>query len=285
MRWQGGRSSSNVEDKRGMRLGPGLAAGGGLGAVVIALISMLLGADPREVLNGGGPATQQQQQPNAPPAPGQDTAYDFVSKILGSTEDVWGAEFQRQGMTYQQPKLDLFTNPVQSGCGTASAEVGPFYCPRDHKVYLDLAFFRDLRERFQAPGEFAEAYVIAHEVGHHVQSQLGITQKVEEAVSRGDPREGAEGLSVRTELQADCFAGIWASKSEQRQHWLDTGDVESALAAATAIGDDRLQREARGTVVPESFTHGTSAQRVRWFRRGMESGDLRRCDTFQASSL
>jgi predicted metalloprotease len=284
MRWQGGRSSGNVEDKRGMRMGPGLAAGGGLGAVVIALISMLLGADPREVLNGGGPATQQ-QQPNAPPAPGQDTAYDFVSKVLGSTEDVWGAEFQRQGATYQQPKLDLFTDAVQSGCGTASSEVGPFYCPRDHKVYLDLAFFRDLRERFQAPGEFAEAYVIAHEVGHHVQSQLGITDKVEEAVARGAPREGAEGLSVRTELQADCFAGIWASKSEQRQHWLDTGDVESALAAATAIGDDRLQREARGTVVPESFTHGTSTQRVRWFRRGMDSGDLRQCDTFQASSL
>jgi predicted metalloprotease len=285
MRWRTGERSGNIEDRRGLG-GRGLAAGGGIGAVVIALVSMLLGVDPRSMVGGGdavpagGPV-----QTNAPPAPGQDTAYDFVSSVLASTEQVWDAEFQRQGGQYVQPKLDLFTDQIDSGCGVAGSEVGPFYCPRDHKVYLDMAFFRDLRDRFGATGAFAEAYVIAHEVGHHVQSQIGVTEKVEEAVAQGAPREGPTGLSVRTELQADCFAGIWGRRSDQSRHWLEAGDVESALNAASAIGDDRLQEQAQGRVVPESFTHGTSAQRVRWFRRGYESGDMHQCDTFGAESL
>jgi predicted metalloprotease len=283
MRWRGQGGSSNIEDRRGMGMG-GMAAGGGLGAVVIALISMLLGADPRDVLNGG-PAAGAPTQTNAPPAPGQDTMYDFVSTVLHSTEVVWADEFQKGGAQYQEPKLDLFTGQVQSGCGVAGSEVGPFYCPRDQKVYLDMAFFRDLRERFGAEGEFAEAYVIAHEVGHHVQSLIGVSEKVEQAVAQGAPREGPEGLSVRQELQADCFAGIWGSKSDQKAHWLEPGDVEKAMNAASAIGDDRLQEQAQGRVVPESFTHGSSEQRVRWFKRGFDSGDMRQCDTFGAQSL
>jgi predicted metalloprotease len=286
MRWNTGDRSGNIEDRRGLG-GRGLAMGGGIGAVVIALVSMLLGVDPRSMVGGGEGAAPANGpvQTNAPPAPGQDTAYDFVSSVLASTEQVWGAEFQRQGGQYQQPKLDLFTGQIDSGCGLAGSEVGPFYCPRDHKVYLDMSFFQDLRERFGAAGSFAEAYVIAHEVGHHVQSLIGVTDQVEQALAQGGRREGANGLSVRTELQADCFAGVWGRKSDQSKHWLESGDVESALNAASAIGDDRLQEQARGRVVPESFTHGTSEQRVRWFRRGYESGDMRQCDTFGAQQL
>jgi uncharacterized protein len=239
---------------------------------------MAPGGDPGAA--GGAPT-----QVNPPPQPGQDTVYDFVNTILGSTEKVWGAEFQRQGGQYQEPKLDVFTQQIETGCGVAGSEVGPFYCPRDHKVYLDMSFFQELSQRFGASGQFAEAYVIAHEVGHHVQSQIGVTDKVEEAVSQGAEREGPTGLSVRTELQADCFAGIWGSKSEAEKHWLDPGDVESAMNAAGAIGDDRLQKQARGRVAPESFTHGTSEQRVRWFKRGYDTGDMRQCDTFSAQSL
>ena len=284
MRWRGQGGSDNIEDRRGVGMG-GLAAGGGIGAVVIALISMLLGVDPRGMVPGGGDTSGAPTQTNAPPKPGQDTMYDFVSTVLHSTELVWTDEFQRQGGQYQQPKLDLFTDQVQSGCGIAGAEVGPFYCPRDHKVYLDLGFFRELRNRFGASGEFAEAYVIAHEVGHHVQSQIGVTDKVEQAAAQGERREGPTGLSVRTELQADCFAGVWGAKSDQRNHWLEPGDVEKAINAAGAIGDDRLQEQTQGRVAPESFTHGTSEQRVRWFKRGFDSGDMRQCDTFGASSL
>jgi len=287
MRWRGQGGSSNIEDKRGIGVG-GMAAGGGIGAVVIAIISMLLGVDPSGMVPGGGDPGAPGGAPtqtNAPPQPGQDTLYDFVSTIVRSTEQVWGAEFQKQGGQYQEPKLDVFTNRVQSGCGVAGSEVGPFYCPRDHKVYLDMSFFQELSQRFGASGQFADAYVIAHEVGHHVQSLTGVTDKVEEAVSRGAEREGPTGLSVRTELQADCYAGIWGSKSEQEKHWLDPGDVESAMNAAGAIGDDRLQKQARGEVAPESFTHGTSEQRVRWFKRGYDSGDMRQCDTFSAASL
>jgi predicted metalloprotease len=284
MRWRGQGGGGNIEDRRGMGMG-GMAAGGGLGAIVIALISMLLGADPRDVLNGGGPAAGAPTQQQAPPPAGQDSMYDFVNTILGSTNEVWGAEFQQQNAQYEQPTLVLFSDVTSSGCGTAQSEVGPFYCPRDHKVYLDLSFFRDLRDRFGAAGNFAEAYVIAHEVGHHVQSQIGVSDQVEQAVARGARREGAEGLSVRQELQADCFAGIWGRQSDAQKHWLEQGDIENALNAASAIGDDRLQRQAQGRVVPESFTHGTSEQRVRWFKRGFDSGDMRQCDTFGASTL
>jgi predicted metalloprotease len=208
----------------------------------------------------------------------------FVSKVLGSTETTWHAVFREGGATYQEPKLVLFTGSTPTACGTGQAAMGPFYCPSDQKVYIDLAFYRDLKERFHAPGEFAQAYVIAHEVGHHVQNLLGISAKVHKAQQRAGNAEKANALSVRLELQADCFAGVWGHRADSMKHILQPGDVEQALTAASAIGDDRLQKQARGYAVPESFTHGSSEQRVRWFKRGMESGDMRQCDTFKAAA-
>ena len=283
MLWENGRRSENVEDRRG--IGVGGIAGGGVGVVVIALIAMFFGVDPRVILQeaGQGPAPSGQQQA-VPVDPVQDKLKEFVSVVLADTEDTWGEIFQRGGSTYEKPKLVLFTGAVRSACGLAQSAVGPFYCPGDRKVYIDLEFYKMLEKRFGAPGEFAKAYVVAHEVGHHVQNLLGISGKVHAAMERSS-RERANQLSVRQELQADCYAGIWANHANRSRHILEAGDVESGLNAAAAIGDDRLQKQAQGYVAPESFTHGSSAQRVQWFRRGLESGELSACDTFKAGRV
>jgi uncharacterized protein len=285
MRWRGGRASSNVEDRRGIG-GGGLAVGGGLGTLVLVLLAAFCGIDPRQFLDQGGgvpgegPAAPAERRTTNPE---EDEQAQFVRVVLGYTEDTWNEIFRRQGGQYREPTLVLFTDRVQSACGVAGASVGPFYCPGDEKVYIDLAFYRELKSRFRAPGDFAQAYVIAHEVGHHIQNLLGTMNRVHASQQR--LREGeANQLSVRLELQADCYAGVWAN-SAQRQGVVEPGDVEEALTAASAIGDDRLQREAQGYVVPDSFTHGSSDQRVRWFRAGFESGDVRRCDTFNTRSL
>lgn len=280
MRFRTGRTSSNVEDRRGM--GSGALVGGGLGTVVIALIAMFLGVDPSAVLQGGGAATAPQQAPaGAPPA--DDEGARFVSQVLASTEETWSSIFQQMGRHYDPTPLVLFSGAVQSACGTAQSAMGPFYCPRDAKVYIDLSFYRELQQRFGAPGDFAQAYVIAHEVGHHVQDLLGISDRVEREERAQGGGAGAGGLSVRLELQADCFAGVWGNRAQGSTIELDPGDVDEALTAATAIGDDRLQQQTQGRVVPDSFTHGTSAQRVQWFRRGFESGNPDQCDTFSGA--
>ena len=283
MLWENGRRSENVEDRRG--IGVGGIASGGVGVVVIALIAMFFGVDPRVILQeaGQGPAPSGQQQA-VPVDPVQDKLKDFVSVVLADTEDTWGEIFQHGGSTYEMPKLVLFTGAVRSACGLAQSAVGPFYCPGDRKVFIDLEFYKMLEKRFGAPGEFAKAYVLAHEVGHHVQNLLGISGKVHAAMERSS-RERANQLSVRQELQADCYAGIWANHANRSRHILEAGDVESGLNAAAAIGDDRLQKQAQGYVAPESFTHGSSAQRVQWFRRGLESGELSACDTFKAGRV
>jgi hypothetical protein len=279
MRWQGGRQSSNLEDGRG-RGGGGMAAGGGIGALVLGLLYY--------ALTGDSSGLQQAATPEAEPVPTQTTAQQdsmsqFVSVVLASTEDVWRGLFQQSGETYEEPKLRLFTNRVQSACGGASAAVGPFYCPADKRVYIDLSFYEQLRRDLGAPGDFAQAYVIAHEVGHHVQTLRGISQQVN-AASQRVSQEEANQLSVMQELQADCYAGVWGHHSQKQLQWLEAGDMEEALGAATAIGDDALQGR-QGDVRPETFTHGSSAQRVRWFRQGFESGDDRSCDTFKAARL
>ena len=280
MRWQGGRRSDNIDDRRGVRM-PGGVAGGGVGVVVIALIALFFGVDPRAILqDAGSPAPQS----GGPVDPAQEGIKDFVSVVLADTEDTWGAIFQEGGARYQMPRLVLFTGAVQSACGFARSAVGPFYCSGDRQVYLDLEFFDALEHRLGASGDFAQAYVIAHEVGHHVQNLLGITAGVAEAAQRGG-QSRANQLSVRQELQADCFAGIWANHANRSRQVLEAGDVEEGLSAAAAIGDDRLQMQARGHVVPESFTHGSSRQRVRWFRQGLEAGSLAACDTFKAARL
>ncbi len=282
MKWQGARRSGNVEDRRGMG---GVAMGGlGIGGVIlIAVVSMLLGKNPVEVL---GQVAQQQPGAQTNAAPVDDEASQFVGNVLGSTEDTWSKVFQQSGSTYQPPKLVMFSGAVSSACGNANAAVGPFYCPSDQKVYLDTSFFQDMKSRLGAGGDFAEAYVIAHEVGHHIQTLTGVSEKVHSMRARGGNVEGDKGALVRMELQADCYAGVWANQAQAAQHYsLDAGDLEEALATASAIGDDRLQRQSQGTVVPDSFTHGTSAQRVRWFRSGFESGDAGRCDTFTARQL
>jgi predicted metalloprotease len=280
MRWESGRRSDNIEDRRGVRM-PGGIAGGGIGVVVIALIALFLGVDPRVILQDAGQAPQPQ---SAPVDPAQDKVKDFVSVVLADTEDTWSAIFQRGGSQYRMPRLVLFTGAVQSACGFAQSAVGPFYCSGDEKVYLDLGFFETLDSRLGAAGDFAQAYVVAHEVGHHVQNLLGITQQVAQAAQRGGQARTNE-LSVRQELQADCLAGIWAHHADRSRQVLEAGDIEEGLNAAAAIGDDRLQKQAQGYVVPESFTHGSSEQRVRWFRRGLESGEPGACDTFKAARL
>jgi predicted metalloprotease len=290
MRWRGGRRSQNVEDRRGARLGgAGIRLGGG-GILLLVVGAWLLGINPLQILSllaGAGDSTLQlpadpESGPVAAGAP-QDEGADFVSVVLADTEDTWGELFARGGASYEAPRLVLFSGVVRSACGTAQSAMGPFYCPVDQKVYIDLEFYRDLRDRFGAPGDFAQAYVIAHEVGHHVQTLLGVSQQVHEAQQRLPQAEG-NALSVRLELQADCYAGVWAHHAHRARQVLEEGDVEEGLGAAAAIGDDRIQRQTQGTVVPESFTHGSSRQRVEWFRRGLEQGDLERCDTFRGSN-
>ena len=278
MKWQGRRQSKNVEDRRGRPL-TGMAVGGGLGTILLVILALVFGADPRALLN------QLQQQGPAPAQPGADQAADgehdearqFVAVVLADTEDVWTELFRRHvRREYPQPKLVLFSGQVRSGCGIAGSAVGPFYCPGDQQVYLDLSFFEELRRKFDAPGDFAAAYVIAHEVGHHVQNVLGVMDQVESLGERiGSPKNES---SVRLELQADFLAGVWAHHAQRTKNFLEPGDLEEALTAANAIGDDKLQKRGQGYVVPDSFTHGTSAQRVRWFRRGFETGDLSEMD-------
>lgn len=282
MRWRTSRRSENIEDRRGMRLA-GPVKGGGIGAIVLVLVALYFGVDPALILNTVDPTGQVATEP-APVDPAQAELADFVSVVLADTEDTWHALFRQMDGAYQEPKLVLFSGAVQSACGFAQAAMGPFYCPADHKLYIDLAFYRDLKERHRAPGDFAQAYVIAHEVGHHVQTLLGISARMQALRSRVSEAE-ANQLSVRMELQADCFAGIWAHHADRSRQVLEHGDIEEALNAASSIGDDRLQRQAQGYVTPESFTHGSSAQRVRWFRRGFGSGDPGQCDTFQAAAL
>lgn len=286
MRWQGERQSENVEDRRGAR-GPAVI-GGGIGTLLVMMfVVWLLGGNPVAFLLQQ--AQQQPQQMNAPAGGPADLAADdqmkqFVATVLASTEDVWTEQFRELGKQYQPPKLVLFRGQVRSACGMADAAVGPFYCPGDEQVYLDTSFFDELARKFQAPGDFAEAYVIAHEVGHHVQNQLGISDRVHNARRQLSDEEYNK-LSVRLELQADFFAGVWAHHAQKMRHILEEGDIEEALQAATAIGDDRLQKQAQGYVVPDSFTHGTSEQRVRWFRKGFETGDMEQGDTFSAAQL
>jgi predicted metalloprotease len=286
MRWTG-RRSTNIEDRRGGGRGVPVAVGGGLGTIVIILAALFFGIDPSVILQSdpSAPVTEA-PGPSSPgqTQPGQDEVRDFVSVVLADTEDTWAELFRRMNREYQDPRLVLFTGSVQSACGIAGAAVGPFYCPGDHKLYLDLSFFRELRSRFGAPGDFAQAYVIAHEVGHHVQTLLGISEQVARSRQRAD-RATANALSVRQELQADCFSGVWAHHAQRTRQILEEGDLEEALGAAAAIGDDRLQRQAQGHVAPESFTHGSSAQRVRWFKRGFDSGAVRDCDTFRTERL
>jgi predicted metalloprotease len=280
MKWDELRRSDNVEDRRGISGRTLAVGGGGIGVVIVALIVMFLGGDPSQLLQSPGG-----QQTNSAPdqtqfSPQEQKLKDFVSAILGSTEDVWGQMFRQNGGTYRPPKLVLFTGRVESACGFASAASGPFYCPADQKVYIDLAFYQELKERFQAPGDFAQAYVIAHEIGHHVQNLLGTSDKVQQARSSENEAQ-ANQLSVRLELQADFYAGVWANHArKQFPDLLEAGDLEEALNAASAIGDDKIQMQSRGYVVPDAFTHGTAAQRVRWFRKGFESGDMRQGDTF-----
>ncbi len=281
MRWQSGRRSQNVEDRRGMA--PRAMVGGGLGLLLVILLALIFGADPQSLLEQ---VAVQEPAPGLAPStsPGEDPMADFISVVLGDTEDVWRDLFARQGYVYREPTLVLFTGQVQSACGYASAAVGPFYCPYDEKLYIDLRFYQDLRDRFRAPGDFAQAYVIAHEVGHHVQNLLGISERVQSARGRVSAEE-ANQLSVKLELQADFLAGVWAHHAQRARNILEAGDIEEGLRAASAIGDDRLQMQTQGYVVPESFTHGTSEQRVYWFRRGLESGDLQQGDTFNAPEL
>src|SRR4030042_870706 len=282
MRWRDSRQSDNIEDRRGMSIPRGAKIGGisGLGLLAVVLIGMVLGIDPTVLLQGG-PEIQTPSisvERSGRPAVNDDPR-DFVAVVLGETEDVWHDAFGKMGRTYQAPTLVLFSRAVESACGMAGSAVGPFYCPSDHKIYLDLSFFEDLQTRFGASGDFAQAYVIAHEVGHHVQSLLGVSQKVNEIQSRVNPSERNK-LSVRMELKADCLAGVWAHRAEKSRHILEAGDIEEGLHAASAIGDDRIQRKPQGYVVPDAFTHGSSAQRVRWFKIGLELGNLQACDTF-----
>lgn len=295
MDWQKGRQSDNVVEDSGGGGGGGFGGGGarfggfhlGIGGIILVVVIGLIFPSLRPILFGlflGGDTSSDLQQSTPGPTRETTNAADpqvkFVRSILGSTEDVWGGTFQASGKQYEQPKLVLFHGAVQSACGRASESMGPFYCPNDHRVYLDLDFFHEMDTRFHAQGDFARAYVIAHEVGHHVQNLLGVMQRV-----GGRPSEGATGTSVRLELQADCFAGVWGNRSQAQLNWLQAGDVDAALNAASSVGDDALQKQSRGYAVPDSFTHGTSAQRSRWFKTGFASGDINSCDTFGAATL
>ena len=322
MRWRGERQSENVEDRRdegggfgfpggGVRFpsGGGGGRGGGIGIVGLLIILGLawyFGIDPSVILQGGGPDDQgipniqlpqqrpdrtgfpapQQQGPQVqhPQSTSEDDLKQFVAVVLADTEDVWSTLFKQYGQSYNDPKLVLFTGGIRSACGSAMSAMGPFYCPNDEKVYIDLSFYEELKNRFHAPGDFAQAYVIAHEIGHHVQKLLGIMDQVEAARQRMSEKQG-NALQVRVELQADCFAGVWANHAQESKDIIEPGDIEQALAAASAIGDDRIQKQTQGYVVRDSFTHGSSEQRVRWFKRGYDTGKLENCDTFNASTL
>lgn len=287
MKWERARQSDNVEDRRGGRMGA-RAGGVGIGGIAIALIvGWFMGINPAEILgllagqqSQTGPAAQMETSPEEAAARANDPRRQFVAAILGDTEDVWGQVFQASGQRYPNPTLVLFEGAVDSACGQASSAVGPFYCPADQQVYIDLGFFAQMQARLGGGGDFAEAYVIAHEVGHHLQTLTGVSRRVNEARQRGEDVEGDNGLLVRQELQADCYAGVWANHAQARHQWLEEGDIEEALNTASAIGDDRLQKQSRGQVMPDAFTHGTSQQRVRWFTQGFRSGELKACDTF-----
>jgi uncharacterized protein len=277
MKLDGQRESDNVEDRRGM----GAKGTIGIGTIVIALVAWYFGFDPQTVLDAAQVVSPPESRQAAPQGAQRDEHSIFVSKVLASTEDTWEGIFREGGSQYRRPSLVLYTGVTPSACGTGQAAMGPFYCPGDEKVYIDLAFYRDLRDRFRAPGDFAQAYVIAHEVGHHVQKLLGTAAKVDGARGRVSEAQFNR-LSVRMELQADCFAGMWAHRAQRERGLLEPGDLEEGLGAAAAIGDDRLQRQSGGSVVPDSFTHGSSEQRVRWFRTGFDTGSLKACDTFAA---
>ena len=286
MRWQDGRRSTNVEDRRGSRI-PGRVKGGSIGILLLALVGMYFGIDPSIILNLG--ESVQVSQPGQSGAPVEQTEEDrqlaeFVSVVLADTEDVWKEQFRAAGQTYAEPNLVLFSGAVQSACGFAEAAMGPFYCPGDGKVYIDLSFYRELKRNMNAPGDFAQAYVIAHEVGHHVQNLLGLSRQME-SMRRQVSKTEYNRLSVKMELQADCFAGLWAHHAHRARQVVEPGDIDEALNAASQIGDDRLQKQQRGYVTPDSFTHGTSAQRVSWFQRGYQTGRFDNCDTFNAASL
>jgi len=284
MKWRTGRRSGNIEDRRGIRI-PKKAAGGGIGIIVIALIAMYFGVDPTVFLNQQGPSSSINTQTSTRQiSPAENQLAEFVSVVLADTEDTWHTLFNKMGKNYREPTLVLFSGAVESACGYAQAAMGPFYCPADQKVYIDLSFYRDLKNRHQAPGDFAQAYVIAHEIGHHVQTLLGISEKIHSVRSRVSQVEGNK-LSVMQELQADCFSGVWAHHANRARQILEEGDIEEALNAASAIGDDRLQQRGRGYVTPDSFTHGSSGQRVRWFRQGLKTGDVGQCNTFKADNL
>jgi predicted metalloprotease len=280
MRWRDRRESDNIEDRRGFG-GKGIAIGGGLGGIIILVIALLLGADPQQLLeqlpqnNPGGSSAPTARQTN----PEEEELKQFVGVVLAETEDVWTTIFQQLGREYRKPVLVLFRDGANSACGQAGASVGPFYCPADEKLYIDLSFFRELKTRFRAPGDFAIAYVVAHEVGHHIQNLLGTMGRVSNA-QRQSSQEAGNALSVRLELQADCYSGVWARQAEKRGI-VEPGDLDEALGAASAVGDDRLQRESQGYVVPDSFTHGSSQERSSWFRRGFDTGDIRQCETFR----
>ena len=286
MKWEGQRESENVEDRRGQGSGR-IAAGGGLGLVIVVIIALFFGVDPRQILDQVGGDQTSEQTPGQPyqETPEEARRSAFAKVVLADTEDTWGEIFRASGKTYEAPTLVLFNGAAQSACGFAQSAMGPFYCPGDRKVYLDLSFFDDMDGKLQAGGDFAKAYVIAHEVGHHVQTLLGITSRVDALRAAAGGETQVNALSVRTELQADCFAGVWAKHTEKQKNILDAGDIDAALNAAAAVGDDPLQKRGQGYVVPESFTHGTSEQRSRWFKQGFESGDTDKCDTFGAANL
>ena len=289
MRLDNSRDSSNVEDRRSQ--GPTLGGGRGIGigTIILALAaSYFFGIDPQLILGlagGGSPASVSATAPKSATPRADDVHARFVGKVLAETEDTWHEIFRSAGKEYREPKLVLFTGTTPTACGTGQSAMGPFYCPSDQKVYIDLAFYQDLRERFKAPGDFAQAYVIAHEVGHHVQNLLGDSQRVQAAQQRAHSKAEVNALSVRLELQADCYAGVWARRTDTAKGILEPGELEQAITAAAAIGDDRLQKQARGVAVPESFTHGSSEQRVRWFRRGFENANPGQCNTFKAGNL
>jgi predicted metalloprotease len=284
MRWRDGRRSRNVEDRRGVRLSA-KAKGGGLGLLVLVIVGLFFGIDPSLILQLGGTMSGPSvQESSYVPTEAENELADFTSVVLADTEDTWTSLFSQAGASYEEPVLVLFSGAVQSACGFAQAAMGPFYCPADRKVYIDLSFYQDLKNKMGAPGDFAQAYVVAHEVGHHVQNLLGLSDKVHSMRNQLSETEFNQ-LSVRLELQADCFAGLWAHHADRARNIIERGDVEEALNAASMIGDDRLQKQARGYVTPDSFTHGSSKQRVRWFNRGLQTGDLQTCDTFNATTL
>ena len=286
MRLDDERESDNVEDRRGS--GGGFSMGGGkgigIGTIALALVAMYFGVDPSLVMNIGQ-GMSQNTSVEAKPIPANDPDAKFVAKVLASTEDTWGKIFQASGQQYSAPKLVLFSGQTPTACGSGQAAAGPFYCPGDQKVYIDLSFYQEMKDRFHAPGDFAQAYVIAHEIGHHIQNLQGISDKVQQARQNARNEAESNAYSVRLELQADCYAGVWAMHADGENRILEAGDVEEAMTAAAAIGDDALQKQAQGYAVPDSFTHGTSQQRMRWFNQGLNTGDIKKCDTFSVASI